>query len=96
MDFLETDAYCMLFLLQHMVLGGLPLLVISILNHDNAFSGNLGDFTTNDLLALLYTSIFGSAVSYGVYLYSATKGIVFYFHLSVMTFSILHFANFSI
>lgn len=60
-----------------MVLGGLPLLAISILNHDNGVSGNLGDFTTNDLLALLYTSIFGSAISYGVYFYSATKGLVF-------------------
>lgn len=60
-----------------MVLGGLPLLAISILNHDNGVSGNLGDFTSNDLLALLYTSIFGSAISYGVYFYSATKGLVF-------------------
>ncbi|XP_062107718.1 WAT1-related protein At3g02690, chloroplastic isoform X2 [Humulus lupulus] len=57
----------------HMVLGGLPLLAISILNHDNAVSGNLGEFTTNDVLALLYTSIFGSAISYGVFFYSATK-----------------------
>ncbi|KAH0850930.1 hypothetical protein HID58_091162, partial [Brassica napus] len=29
----------------------------------------------NDIIALLYTSIFGSAVSYGVYFYSAAKGI---------------------
>lgn len=58
-----------------MVIGGLPLLAISILSHDNAVSGHLGEFTANDTLALLYTSIFGSAVSYGVYFYSATKGI---------------------
>lgn len=94
MDLNETDA-C-IFWLQHMVLGGLPLLVISILNHDNAVSGNLGEFSTNDLLALLYTSIFGSAVSYGVFFYSATKGIVFCFHLSVIKLSSFHFANFSL
>ncbi|KAJ4705694.1 WAT1-related protein, chloroplastic [Melia azedarach] len=58
----------------HMVIGGLPLVVISVLNHDPVFSGSLKEFTSNDLLALLYTSIFGSAISYGVYFYSATKG----------------------
>ena len=31
----------------------------------------------NDIIALLYTSIFGSAVSYGVYFYSAAKGSIF-------------------
>lgn len=67
-----------------MVLGGIPLLAISILNHDNALSGGLGEFTANDILALLYTSIFGSAISYGVYFYSATKGS---FHF-ILTFII--------
>lgn len=64
--------------MQHMVIGGLPLVVISVLNHDPVFSGSLKEFTSNDLLALLYTSIFGSAISYGVYFYSATKGIGLY------------------
>lgn len=58
-----------------MVIGGLPLVVISILNHDNAVNGSLMEFTANDTLALLYTSVFGSAISYGVYFYSATKGV---------------------
>lgn len=62
--------------LQHMVIGGAPLVLISILNHENAVSGSLMEFTTNDTLALFYTSIFGSAISYGVYFYSATKGVV--------------------
>ena len=62
--------------MQHMAIGGLPLLAISVLNHDNAFSGNLAEFTANDALALGYTSIFGSAISYGVYFYSATKGLI--------------------
>ncbi|PKI45981.1 hypothetical protein CRG98_033621 [Punica granatum] len=58
----------------HMVIGGLPLLLVSIINHDPAFSGGLGEFSVNDILQLLYTSIFGSAISYGVYFNRATKG----------------------
>ncbi|XP_077247199.1 nodulin MtN21 /EamA-like transporter family protein isoform X2 [Tasmannia lanceolata] len=58
----------------HMVIGGLPLLAISVLNHDPAISGSLKDLTSSDLLALLYTSLFGSAISYGVYFYNATRG----------------------
>lgn len=57
-----------------MVIGGLPLVTFSILNHDPAVTGSLKEFTANDVLALLYTSIFGSAVSYGVFFYNATKG----------------------
>lgn len=59
-----------------MVIGGLPLLAISIINHDPIFNGSLQELSTNDVIALLYTSIFGSAVSYGVYFYSATKGSI--------------------
>lgn len=61
--------------MQHMVIGGLPLAVIAILNNDPAISGGLKEFNSTDILALLYTSIFGSAVSYGVFFYSATKGL---------------------
>lgn len=57
-----------------MVIGGLPLVAISVLNHDPALS-SFHELTTNDVLALLYTSIFGSAISYGVYFYNATRGI---------------------
>lgn len=57
-----------------MVIGGLPLVALSILNDDPVYSGNLQELSSSDLLALLYTSIFGSAISYGVYFYSATKG----------------------
>lgn len=70
-------------MLQHMVIGGLPLLAICFLNHEPAVSGSLQDFTTNDILALFYASIFGSAVSYGSFFYSATKG----FTLSLIGFS---------
>lgn len=62
------------FLLQHMVIGGLPLVLISILNHDPALSGSFNELTSSDLLALLYTSIFGSAISYSVFFYYATRG----------------------
>lgn len=57
-----------------MIIGGLPLVVISVLNHDPAVNGNLMELTSSDLLALCYTSVFGSAVSYGVYFYNATRG----------------------
>lgn len=56
-----------------MVIGGLPLVAISILNHDPGFN-SFTELTTTDVLALLYTSIFGSAISYGLYFYNATRG----------------------
>ncbi|XP_016650360.1 PREDICTED: WAT1-related protein At3g02690, chloroplastic isoform X1 [Prunus mume] len=77
--------------IMHMVIGGLPLVMISILNHENAVSGSLMNFTENDALALLYTSIFGSAISYGVYFYSATKGSLT--KLSSLTFLTPMFAS---
>ncbi|KAH9673659.1 WAT1-related protein [Citrus sinensis] len=64
--------------MQHMVIGGLPLVVISVLNHDPVYSESVKELTSSDILALLYTSIFGSAISYGVYFYSATKGKFLY------------------
>ncbi|CAN6463330.1 unnamed protein product [Victoria cruziana] len=75
----------------HMVIGGLPLLAISVLNHDPATTGNLGELTPNDLSALAYTSIFGSAISYGVYFYNATKGSLT--QLSSLTFLTPMFAS---
>ncbi|KFK37724.1 hypothetical protein AALP_AA3G021300 [Arabis alpina] len=75
----------------HMVIGGLPLLAISVINHDPVFNGGIQNLTTNDVVALLYTSIFGSAVSYGVYFYSATKGSLT--KLSSLTFLTPMFAS---
>lgn len=57
-----------------MVIGGLPLVALSILNHDPAVSGSLEELTGSDILALVYASIFGSAISYGVFFYNATRG----------------------
>lgn len=75
----------------HMVIGGLPLLAIAILNHDPALSGSFKELTSNDLLALLYTSIFGSAISYGVFFYNATRGSLT--KLSSLTFLTPMFAS---
>ncbi|GJZ73263.1 WAT1-related protein, chloroplastic, partial [Tanacetum coccineum] len=75
----------------HMVLGGIPLAAVSILAHDPAVSGGLNELTTNDLLALLYTSVFGSAISYGLYFYNATRGSLT--KLSSLTFLTPMFAS---
>ncbi|XP_068647022.1 WAT1-related protein At3g02690, chloroplastic [Aristolochia californica] len=75
----------------HMVIGGLPLLAISVLNHDPAIAGDIKDLTSNDLLALFYTSLFGSAISYGVYFYNATRGSLT--KLSSLTFLTPMFAS---
>ncbi|KAK3027599.1 hypothetical protein RJ639_042275 [Escallonia herrerae] len=75
----------------HMVIGGLPLVAISVLNHDPAVSGGLAELTASDISALLYTSIFGSAISYGVYFYNATRGSLT--KLSSLTFLTPVFAS---
>ncbi|OEL26246.1 WAT1-related protein [Dichanthelium oligosanthes] len=75
----------------HMIIGGLPLLAISVLNHDPALSGHIQDLTWSDILALGYTSIFGSAISYGVYFYNATGGSLT--TLSSLTFLTPMFAS---
>lgn len=63
--------------MQHMVIGGVPLVAISLLNHDPALNGSFVELTSTDILALLYTSVFGSAISYGVYFYNATRGMFY-------------------
>lgn len=75
----------------HMVIGGLPLVLFAVLNNDPAVSLSLKEYSSTDILALLYTSIFGSAVSYGVFFYSATKGSLT--KLSSLTFLTPMFAS---
>ncbi|KAG6474891.1 WAT1-related protein At3g02690, chloroplastic-like [Zingiber officinale] len=75
----------------HMVIGGLPMLAISVLNHDPAMNGKLIDLTSADILALCYTSLFGSAISYGVFFYFATRGSLT--RLSSLTFLTPMFAS---
>lgn len=57
-----------------MIIGGVPLLLLSAQQHDPALTGHLGDLSPSDWTSLLYTSLFGSAVSYGVFFYNASKG----------------------
>ena len=57
-----------------MILGGIPLLALSFWQHDPAVSGHLQDLNSSDWGALFYTSLFGSAISYGVFFYNATRG----------------------
>ncbi|XP_059063954.1 WAT1-related protein At3g02690, chloroplastic isoform X2 [Cryptomeria japonica] len=59
----------------HMIIGGLPLLALSVIQHDPALNGSIQELELSDWLALTYTSIFGSAISYGVYFYNATRGL---------------------
>jgi drug/metabolite transporter (DMT)-like permease len=68
-----------------MIIGGLPLLVLSVIKHDPAFTGSLQELDYGDWLALIYTSIFGSAISYGVYFYNATRGF-----LLILTFAFIN------
>lgn len=76
----------------HMVIGGLPLVAISFVNDDPAVKGGLNDLTSSDISALLYTSLFGSAISYGLYFYNATRGSLT--KLSSLTFLTPMFASF--
>lgn len=75
----------------HMIIGGLPLLAISLVNHDPGFSGSLNELNASDVAALFYTSIFGSAISYGVFFYNATRGSLT--KLSSLTFLTPMFAS---
>lgn len=75
----------------HMILGGLPLVMLSILNNDLALNGGLNELAVTDLSALFYTSIFGSAISYGVFFYNATRGSLT--KLSSLTFLTPMFAS---
>ncbi|MFS7948782.1 putative EamA domain-containing protein [Helianthus anomalus] len=75
----------------HMVLGGIPLAALSYLVHDPALNGGLSELTANDVFALLYTSVFGSAISYGLYFYNATRGSLT--KLSSLTFLTPMFAS---
>ncbi|CAI5966888.1 unnamed protein product [Closterium sp. NIES-64] len=76
----------------HMVLGGIPLLYLSFQQHDPAVSGGLADLSLLDWTSLMYTSVFGSAISYGVFFYNANKGNLT--RLSSLTFLTPAFAAF--
>ncbi|MCH88486.1 WAT1-related protein, partial [Trifolium medium] len=57
-----------------MVIGGLTIMAFAILNNDPDVSGSLEEYSSSDILALIYKSIFGSAISYGMFFYGANRG----------------------
>jgi drug/metabolite transporter (DMT)-like permease len=54
----------------HMILGGLPLFALSDLLEQNQWTGLSG----SDWFALGYATLFGSAISYGLFFYFASQG----------------------
>eukprot|EP01025_Chloroclados_australasicus_P044309 TRINITY_DN4794_c0_g1_i3.p1 TRINITY_DN4794_c0_g1~~TRINITY_DN4794_c0_g1_i3.p1 ORF type:complete len:463 (-),score=46.27 TRINITY_DN4794_c0_g1_i3:451-1659(-) len=58
----------------HMILGGLPLLAISLSAESSELFDRLQLFTPSDMVALTYSSLFGGAAGYGVFFYNASKG----------------------
>jgi len=54
----------------HMILGGLPLMLASGLWETNQWDGLL----INDWIAIAYSTIFGSAIAYGLFFYFASSG----------------------
>ena len=57
-----------------MVLGGFPVLALSLWKQDPGVSGHLGDLTLEDWVGLFYTSVFGSSIATGLFFYYATRG----------------------
>eukprot|EP00899_Mesostigma_viride_P025007 jgi/Mesvir1/5691/Mv15706-RA.1 len=65
----------------HMILGALPLVTLAALQGEPLFSpdasGHLGggvELSSLNLASLAYSSLFGSALSYGVFFYNANRG----------------------
>ena len=56
----------------HMILGGIPLAILSILFENNQIS----NLHLNELAGLGYATIFGTAVTYGIFFYLAATGNV--------------------
>jgi drug/metabolite transporter (DMT)-like permease len=54
----------------HMILGGLPLFWLSDVLETNQWSA----LVPSEWAALIYSTVFGSAVSYGLFFYFASKG----------------------
>lgn len=54
----------------HMILGGIPLIVLSVIWESNQVSS----LQLNDWIGLGYATIFGTAVTYGIFFYLAATG----------------------
>jgi drug/metabolite transporter (DMT)-like permease len=64
----------------HMIIGGVPLAIASYLGE----SGQWSALTAIDWLAIAYSTVFGSAISYGLFFYFASQGNLT--SLSALTF----------
>ena len=64
----------------HMILGGVPLLGLSAYTETQQWQG----ITPAGWLAILYSTVFGSAIAYGIFFYLASKGNLT--SLSALTF----------
>ena len=64
----------------HMIIGGIPLFVISGLQESQQWQ----NITLEGWLALSYATVFGSAIAYGIFFYLASKGNLT--SLSALTF----------
>ncbi|ESA33041.1 membrane protein [Leptolyngbya sp. Heron Island J] len=64
----------------HMIFGGMPLLGLSAYTEVHQWQG----ITVTGWLAILYSTIFGSAIAYGIFFYLASKGNLT--SLSALTF----------
>jgi len=58
----------------HMVLGSLPLIALSAAQEGPDLTARLSGLTGLDAAILLYISVLGSAASYGVFFYNASRG----------------------
>ncbi|BDA41355.1 WAT1-related protein At3g02690, chloroplastic [Coccomyxa sp. Obi] len=58
----------------HMLLGGVPLLALSLAQESDILLDRLPQLTGQDGWLLLYISLLGSAASYGVFFYNAAQG----------------------
>lgn len=54
----------------HMILGGMPLLALSLLWETN----QTGNLLTGDWVGLLYATVFGTALTYGIFFFLAANG----------------------
>ncbi|MEM1240556.1 MAG: DMT family transporter [Cyanobacteria bacterium P01_H01_bin.26] len=64
----------------HMIFGGLPLLGLSVYTEASQWQG----ITATGWLAIFYSTVFGSAIAYGIFFYLASKGNLT--SLSALTF----------
>ncbi|XP_022759419.1 WAT1-related protein At3g02690, chloroplastic isoform X3 [Durio zibethinus] len=84
-----SGEWLMLLAAQSMAVG--TVMVRWVSKYSDPIMATGWELSASDVLALFYTSIFGSAISYGVYFYSATKGSLT--KLSSLTFLTPMFAS---